>query len=160
MGVSWSRLRSACPQRNLPDVPSERQGDDRTETNRISRDRIELRGLRLSAICGVLPEERTRPQPLEIDVDVVGDFSVAGRSDELTDTVDYGAVCDRIETICGQGAPQLLEYLAERIASDLLGVAGVAEVEVAIRKLRPPVPQQLQSSGVRITRRRFSDGVG
>lgn len=128
-------------------------------SDRSATDRIELRGLRLSAICGVLPEERTRPQPLELDIDVVGDLSAAGRSDALTDTVDYGAVCDLVEEICGQGAPQLLEYLAERIASELLGIEGVIEVEVAVRKLRPPVPQQLHTSGVRITRRRTMGGA-
>ena len=64
------------------------------------RDRIELRGLRLSAICGVLPEERDRPQPLELDLDLWADLSAAGRSDDLADTVDYGAVCDTVEQVC------------------------------------------------------------
>lgn len=123
----------------------------------VARDRIELRGLRLRARCGVLPEERERDQPLEFDIDLVGDFSAAGRSDELGDTADYGMVCDLVERVCAESAPQLLEHLAETVASALLaadGVAGsnVASVEVAVRKLRPPVPQQLTTSGVRITR--------
>jgi dihydroneopterin aldolase len=51
----------------------------------------------------------------------------------------------------------LLEHLAETIAaalvaSDAVSSAPVTAVQVAVRKLRPPVPQQLATSGVRITR--------
>jgi dihydroneopterin aldolase len=43
--------------------------------------------------------------------------------------------------------------MAERVAAALLGADGrIARVTVAIRKLRPPVPQPLATSGVRITR--------
>lgn len=116
-------------------------------------DRVELRGLRLSGICGVLPEEQTRAQPLELDLDLVLPLAAAGASDDLGDTVDYGAVCDLVERVVTEGRPQLLEQLAERIAAEVLAAGGVEQVTVAVRKLRPPVPQQLATSGVRITRR-------
>jgi len=119
------------------------------------RDRVELRGLCVSAICGVLPEERDRPQPLEIDLDLWADLSVAGRSDDLTDTVDYGTVCDTVEKLCAAGSPQLLEHLAEQIASAVLALdPRITRAGVAVRKLRPPVPQQLATSGVRLVRGR------
>ena len=51
-------------------------------------DRIELRGLVVVGICGALPEERNRPQPLEVDLDLVADLSLAGATDELADTLD------------------------------------------------------------------------
>lgn len=117
-------------------------------------DRIELRGLRLSARCGVLPEERERAQPLEIDLDLHVGLATAGRSDDLGDTVDYGAVCALVERVCAAGAPRLLEFLAESLATALLAATESDSVTVAIRKLRPPVPQQLATSGVRITRDR------
>lgn len=123
----------------------------------MSDDCIELRGLRLSARCGVLPEERERDQPLEFDIDLEGDFSTAGQTDALADTVDYGAICDLVSRVCAESAPRLLEHLAETIAaaivaSDAVAAAPVTSVRVAVRKLRPPVPQQLATSGVRITR--------
>ncbi|HLT16476.1 MAG TPA: dihydroneopterin aldolase [Acidimicrobiales bacterium] len=118
-------------------------------------DRIELRGLRLAAIVGVLPHERTTAQPLEIDLDVVTDLAPAGSSDELEDTIDYGALCDAVEAAVAAARPRLLEALAERVAATVLAQDDrIAEVVVALRKLRPPVPQQLDTSGVRITRRR------
>lgn len=118
-------------------------------------DAIELRGLRIDAICGVLPRERTTPQPLEIDIDIEADLAPAGTSDELTDTIDYGAVVAAVERVATTLRPLLLERLAECIADAVLAVDARAEaVTVAVRKLEPPVPQALAMSGVRITRRR------
>lgn len=115
-------------------------------------DRIELRGLRALGICGALPEERDRPQPLEVDVDVSTDLAPAGASDALGDTVDFGLVCQRVEAVVVGERFTLLERLAQRVADVILDLPGVVEVTVSVRKLRPPVPQQLDTSGVRITR--------
>ncbi|MGI8663120.1 MAG: dihydroneopterin aldolase [Acidimicrobiales bacterium] len=117
-------------------------------------DRIELRGLRASGRCGVLAEERDRPQPLEVDLDIAADLSKPGRTDELDDTVDYGAICSIVERVITTERFELLEHLAERIAEVVLADDGVTEVGVAVRKLRPPVAQQLATAGVSITRRR------
>lgn len=117
-------------------------------------DRIELRGLRALGICGALPEERERVQPLEVDLDVVADLSVAGRTDDLADTIDYGALAAAVELVITSERFTLLERLAERISEVVLAVDGVLAATVSVRKLRPPVPQQLTTSGVRITRRR------
>ena len=120
-----------------------------------SSDRIELEGLRLLALVGALPEERNRAQPLEVDLYLTVDLSVAGASDALVDTVDYGAVCAAVDAVVAAGWVRLLERLAERLAAAVLAVDDrVGEVSVAVRKLRPPVPQALATSGVRITRRR------
>jgi dihydroneopterin aldolase len=115
-------------------------------------DRIELRGLRALGICGALPEERERVQPLEVDLDVVADLATAGETDALTDTIDYGALAEAVEAVITTERFTLLERLAARVTEVVLEVDGVLEVTVAVRKLRPPVPQQLDTSGVRITR--------
>ena len=48
---------------------------------------------------------------------------------------------------------KLLERLATRIADDVLAVdARIDSVTVTVRKLRPPVPVDLASAGVSITR--------
>ena len=94
------------------------------------------------------------PQPLEVDLDLVADLSEAGRTDDLAATIDYGRVCADVDQVIAELRPQLLERLAEQIAEAVLAHDRVQEVTVAVRKLRPPVPQQLATSGVRITRRR------
>jgi dihydroneopterin aldolase len=115
-------------------------------------DRLELRGLRVMGICGALPEERERPQPLEIDLDVELDLSVAGRSDELDDTLHYGFLAGDVEQVVAEGSFFLLEALAERIAEVARKDERVVSVTVGVRKLRPPVPVALDTAGVRITR--------
>jgi dihydroneopterin aldolase len=116
-------------------------------------DLIELRGLHLSAIVGVLPHEQAQPQPLELDLDIALDMAAAGASDDLADTVDYGALCATAEQVVVGGRFALLEAMAERVAAVLLAAdPRIASVTVAVRKLRPPVPQPLATSGVRITR--------
>ena len=116
-------------------------------------DVIELRGLRVAGIVGVLPHEQAQAQPLEIDLDLALDLAAAGASDALGDTVDYGAVCATAERVVSTTSFALLEALAEAIAAAVLAIDGrIDQVTVAVRKLRPPVPQQLGTSGVRITR--------
>lgn len=118
-------------------------------------DRIELRGLRQAAFVGALPEEAERKQPIEVDIDIEVDLVEAGLSDALGDTVDYGVLCDVVETVIDEGHVQLLERLAQVIADRLTAVdPRITCVEVAVRKLRPPVPQDLATSGVRIRRAR------
>lgn len=120
-----------------------------------SDDRIELRGLRLAGVVGVLAHEQAQPQPLEIDIDVVADQAAAGGSDDLADTIDYGAVCGAVEDVVTATSFALLERLAEEIAGVVLARDDrIGAVVVAVRKLRPPVAQQLDTSGVRITRTR------
>jgi dihydroneopterin aldolase len=123
------------------------------------RDRIELRGLRVVGTIGVLSEERLRAQPFEVDVDLYADLSAAGRSDDLTDTVDYGAVTRAVEEVVATERHQLLERVAQRIAEVVLdGHPLVDEVDVTVRKLRPPVAHDLSTSGVRVRRRRSRGG--
>lgn len=123
-------------------------------TQPSNSDCIQLRGLRVVCVVGVLPEERERAQPLELDIDIYADLSAAGNSDDLQDTVDYGSVAQTIEEICLGAKVQLLERLAQLVAERLLGLDGVSTVEVTVKKIRPPVPSDLNFSAVRVTRHR------
>jgi dihydroneopterin aldolase len=123
----------------------------------VSGDRIEVRALRLVGVHGLLPEERSRPQPFEIDLDLEVDMEAAGTSDSILDTADYGAAIDRAVAVVAGPPHDLLESLAAAIAGAVLQDAHVRSVTVAVRKLRPPVAHPVASTGVRITRAR-SDG--
>lgn len=120
----------------------------------MSPDVIELRGLRVVALCGALPEERVRRQPFEIDLDVETDLAPAGASDELGDTIDYGALCAAVEQVVAGNQYTLLERMAQRVAEVVLTEPKALAVTVTVRKVRPPVPQDLGTSGVRVHRRR------
>ncbi|MGH7747806.1 MAG: 2-amino-4-hydroxy-6-hydroxymethyldihydropteridine diphosphokinase, partial [Candidatus Dormibacteria bacterium] len=119
-------------------------------------DRIELHGLRCLGTHGVSAEERSSPQPFEVDLDVACDLTQAGESDELDDTIDYAALCTAVSSVV-EGAPtKLLEHLAQRISDEVMRVGGerVLGVRLSVRKLRPPVPVDLAWSAVTISRSR------
>lgn len=121
--------------------------------------RIEIRGLRVTGVHGVLPEERQRAQPFALDVDAWIDGIAAGRSDALADTVDYGALVEVAAAVVTGGSFALLETLADAVARAVLSHDGrVAMVAVTVHKLRPPVPRDVASVGVRVERRREEPG--
>ena len=121
----------------------------------MAEDHLQLRGLRVVALCGALPEERVRAQPFELDVDIGADLAPAGQTDDLGDTVDYGAVCAAVCAVAEGEQFTLMEAMAQRVAEVCLDTDERAQwVSVEVRKLRPPVPQPLSTSGVRITRTR------
>jgi dihydroneopterin aldolase len=118
------------------------------------QDRIELRGLRIVATHGVLPHEKAAPQPFEIDIDLAVDTARSQRTDDLSDTADYSrAVLTAVELATAK-SHQLLESLAADIAQALLEDALVLAATVTVRKLRPPLPFDVASAAVRVTRRR------
>ncbi|HEU0170851.1 MAG TPA: dihydroneopterin aldolase [Acidimicrobiales bacterium] len=123
--------------------------------SRPDQDRIELRGLRVVGRIGVLDHERAQDQPLEIDLDLAVDLGAAGASDDLVDTVDYGAVCTAVAATVAEGHVALLEHLAVRVADAVFRLdERIGAVDLTIRKLRPPVPVDLATSGVHIVRTR------
>jgi dihydroneopterin aldolase len=125
---------------------------DRSNADLSTTDRIELRGLRVVTIVGVLPEERVRAQPLELDLDIYGDFSAAGESDDLAETINYGTVTELVTNVCHREHAQVLERLAHCVAAELAALDGALAATATVRKLRPPVPEDLNSSAVRVTR--------
>ena len=118
-------------------------------------DRIEIVDLRVTGVHGVLPEERERAQPFSLDILAWLDMDAAQHSDDLADTVDYGALAQAAADVVGGRSYRLLEALAGRLASALLIVDPRLEaVEVTVRKLRPPLALDVGSTGVRVRRAR------
>lgn len=122
------------------------------------RDRIEIRGLRVVATHGALPVERERAQPFEFDLDLWVDTAAAGANDRLSDTVDYGTVVERVAALVRGTSFLLLEALADALARELTGLdPRVERVAVVVRKLHPPIEEDLSSVGVRVVRGRTGD---
>ena len=102
---------------------------------------------------GVLPEEQTRPQPFEVDVELEVDLDAGGheRRPRRHRRLRRGrreAVSRVVET----ERYQLLERLATRIAEVCRADERVTAVTVTVRKLHPPVPAMLDHVAVRIER--------
>jgi FolB domain-containing protein len=115
---------------------------------------IELRGLRVLGMHGVTEEERSAAQPFELDMDVALDMTRSAASDDVADTLDYQVLAEDACKVVTERSFRLLEALADAVAGTVLEHPSVEQVTVSVRKLRPPVPLDLASAGVRITRSR------
>lgn len=116
-------------------------------------DTILLRGIRALGTHGVLPEEQTRPQPFEIDLELRVDLAAAGRSDALSDTVDYDMLAQLVVKVVETSRYSLIEALAAKIADSCRAAdKRVESVAVTVRKLRPPVAVMIKDVGVRLER--------
>jgi dihydroneopterin aldolase len=113
---------------------------------------VEVRGLRVYAHHGVRDFERERGQPFVIDLWLRCKPSRAGETDDLTDAVNYSAVCDRAAELAGGGPYQLLERLASVIADDLWERHPVTGVRVRVAKPHAPVRHDVAEVAVTVER--------
>jgi len=115
-------------------------------------DRIALAGMRFFGYHGALPEERSRGQEFVVDVEVETDLRAAGKSDDLHDTVDYRKVYDAVKSVVEGPPRQLLEAVAEEIATRVLGIERVEAVVIRLRKPSVRMPGPLAHSALEIRR--------
>ncbi len=115
-------------------------------------DRILVPGLRVLGVHGVLAEEQVRAQPFQVDLELYVDLAAAGASDDLADTVSYADVIESVRRVVAEERYALLERLATRIAEVCREDPRVTGVAVEVRKLRPPVPAEVEHVAVRIER--------
>ena len=113
-------------------------------------DKIILRGLPVSCVIGTLPEERTSPQTLFFDLDLCGDFSRAGVSDDLADAVDYTAVERCVKEFAAGTSFFLLERLAYASAREILARFPLLN-QVTLRIRKPSAPVESESVALEIT---------
>jgi dihydroneopterin aldolase len=117
-------------------------------------DRIVLHSVRLEGRHGYEDQERERPQPFEVDVELLLDLQPAGIGDDLDQSVDYARVYAVVRQIVESRSYRLLEALAEAISHELLTAFPVAEVGVRVRKPGVQLGGPLDYAGVEIWRRR------
>lgn len=115
-------------------------------------DTIEVRGIRAWGHHGVLAHERELGQEFVVDVVAVVDLRAAGATDDLADTVDYGAVAERVVAVVGGPPVQLIERLAADVAAAVLSGGPVERVTVTVRKPSAPFTVPVDEAAVTITR--------
>lgn len=117
-------------------------------------DQIIITGLRAVGHHGVFAHERTHGQEFIVDLVVGTDVSTAAHTDALSRTVDYGTLAVIVhEQITGEPV-QLIETLAEQIATACLRHDGVDVVEVTVHKPQAPISVPFDDVAVRIRRTR------
>ncbi len=116
------------------------------------KDIIRLVGMSFYGYHGVTAAERETGRVFEVDCELEVDLADAGKSDRLTDTVDYSRAYTIVkETVEGK-AFSLLEGLAAEITARLLEQLPVYRVTLRVRKLNPPLAGQVRHIEVELTR--------
>jgi FolB domain-containing protein len=118
-------------------------------------DKITLCDLEAFCHVGVTEEERAQPQRLLITVELSLDFTSAQASDNLADTIDYGAVAQQLLNF-GEGRRwELIETLAADMAAMILDEFSPQAVSVEVKKFIIP---QARYVSVCLSRRKHSKG--
>lgn len=118
-------------------------------------DKIYVNEMEFYGYHGVFPEETKLGQRFKVDLMVEVDLSKAGKSDDLTYSVNYGELYAVCQTIV-EGKPyKLVEAVAENIASSVLEKFSLVETcVVKVIKPDPPIPGHYKSVAVEIKRSR------
>lgn len=98
-------------------------------------DIIFIEELRAETWIGIYPREKEMPQTVEISLRIGVSTASAGASDDIRDTVDYAVVVERLRKELGERHFNLLEKLAEFVATLLLEDFAAQWVQVSIAKL-------------------------
>jgi dihydroneopterin aldolase len=120
----------------------------------VTSDRIALRGLLGHGHHGVYPEEREKGQPFVVDIVLSLDLAAAARSDEVSDTVHYGELAQRVVEVVEGDPVDLVETLAHLVAQVCLSYERVEQVEVTVHKPEAPVGVPFDDVAVTIVRGR------
>ena len=97
-------------------------------------DRIIIRNLRVRATVGVNRWEKAAPQVVGVDLEIAVDAAKAAAADEIGATLDYKRVSQDITALAAGRAYELIETLAEAVASLVLEQHGAQWVRVTARK--------------------------
>ncbi len=116
-------------------------------------DEIRIENLEIFAHHGVYSEEKEQGQNFCVNAVLYLDTEKAGRSDNLKDAVDYGAVCMFMNQYMRANTYNLLETVAERMAQELLlTFPEIKELELEVRKPKAPIPLPFGFVSVKIRR--------
>lgn len=118
------------------------------------RDHISIENLEIFANHGVLDAEVVLGQKFIISVDMFFDSSLAGITDDLTNTINYAEVCDFLSEYVRKNTFKLIETIAENVARELLlRYDMLDEVSVTVKKPWAPIGHPLENVLITISRK-------
>lgn len=116
-------------------------------------DVIKIENLKVFAHHGVFEEEKRKGQNFYVNARLFSDLKKAGISDDLLDSTHYGEVCLQIKKSLTGECYDLIERAAGKAIEDILiSFPLIREVTLELRKPHAPIPMELESVSVEITR--------
>ena len=119
-------------------------------------DIVFLHELKVDTVIGIWEWERKIRQTVVIDLEMAADIRKAAASDYIDDAMNYKLVAKRVQQFVADSEFQLVETLAERIASIVVDEFGVSWVRVKLSK--PGAIRGARDVGVVIERGKRTDG--
>ena len=113
-------------------------------------DIIFISELKVKTKLGVPKWERMLAQTIILDIEIGYDLKAAGKSDAISDTIDYGAIVMRIHETLHKNSFQLVEALAEHICQLIFIEFGAQTAKVKVAK--PAILLGLKALGIIIER--------
>jgi dihydroneopterin aldolase/2-amino-4-hydroxy-6-hydroxymethyldihydropteridine diphosphokinase len=117
-------------------------------------DAIEITGISARGLHGVTEAERIAGQPFSADIALHLDTRAAAQADDLSLTVDYAQVAQKVASVLAGEPLNLLETLAQRIATAVLASGPVKVADVVVHKPEAPIGVVFKDVSVRIRRER------
>ncbi len=114
--------------------------------------KIVIKGMEFFAFHGHYPEEKLAGNKFELNIILWTDTSVAERTDNIKDALNYQAVYATIKQDIENTNSNLLENLARRILDSLFeNYPAIEKAELELNKMHPPMGGQIYSVGVIIS---------
>lgn len=123
-------------------------------------DEISVLGIECFGRHGVFDHERREGQTFVVDLTLGVDTRPAAASDDLADTVDYGSLVDRVSDVVTGEPVDLIETLADRVASVCLLDTRVEWARVTVHKPNAPIQATFADVTLTITRHQTSQRPG
>ena len=99
---------------------------------------IRIKSLRVPTYIGVPEEERAEPQEVEIDIIITGQTSFAEMGDDISRTIDYAEVCEKVARLAAEKPRRLIETLADEVGKMIILDYPANSVDVEVRKFILP----------------------
>jgi dihydroneopterin aldolase len=103
------------------------------ELNPVS-DRIHIEQLEISTRIGVPEKERSTPQRLTVSISFWPYHDKRDMADKIDNTVNYSIVAEETKNFVREQSTNLIETLADRLATHLLKTFRIQNVTVELRK--------------------------
>lgn len=115
-------------------------------------DSLSIKGMKFRAFHGVHEHEKKEGNDFEVDVIFSADLSQAGKSDQLSDAIDYTIVHKLTSEIMHGDSVDLIEHLCFKIGSSISNSnQRKLGFEVVVRKLNPPLNSSVEFTEVRMS---------
>lgn len=115
-------------------------------------DKLIIKDLLVRGIIGINDWERTTPQDILINIEIEADLREAGRTDDLSRSVNYRTIAKKVIAHAESAQRLTVEALAEDIAQICLAEPGALGARVRVEK--PGAVRFAASVGAEVERKR------